>query len=107
MTLDEATFKILISILVAIGVGDGLRQVARWWIGRIRWHRFDTDIQSWILGKHEAPPPGDGHAMNDDELRFRVSTFLKDARFDAHESRELLDFAVTFARGRLLDADGH
>ena len=105
MTLDESTFKVLISVLVAIGVGDGLRQVTRWWIARVRWHRFDTDVQSWILGKHETPPPGDGQNMDDGELRSRISTFLKDARFDAHESKELLDFAVTFARGRILDAD--
>jgi len=74
-------------------------------INRVRWHRFDIDLQSWAQGKHVTAPPPTASEDLDDALRARVATFLKDAWFDASETADLLDVAVAFAKGRLLDAE--
>ena len=64
---------------VAIGTGDAVRRVSKWVIHRIRWHRFDVDLQSWLQGRHDTPPPGMATEDLDGLLRARAATLLKDA----------------------------
>ena len=82
-----------------------MRRVSKWVVNRIRWHRFDIDLQKWLQGRHDTPPPEMATEDLDGVLRARAATFLKNAWFDASETDKLLSVAVAFAKGRLMDAE--